>query len=81
MTEVHALFLFTFFHIGRYDDISGECTREEKMTFGEAVRFVRKCTVNELILLEHLFEQRKVRREEERARREMQKQATAMQLL
>lgn len=51
------------------------------MTFGEAVRFVRKCTVNELILLEHLFEQRKVRREEERARREMQKQATAMQLL
>lgn len=51
------------------------------MTFGDAVRFWRNCTVNELILLEHLFAQRKARREKERARKELQKQATAMQLL
>lgn len=51
------------------------------MTFADAVRFLRKCTVNELIALEHILEHRRIERQEERSRKERLKISQALQLL
>jgi hypothetical protein len=56
-------------------------TLEMPMTFADAVRFWRKCTVNELITLEYLFAQRKLMRAQMRIKAELMRNSRAVHLL
>ncbi len=56
-------------------------TGRKQMSFADAVRFLRKCTVNELMLLERVLERRKAERTELRAQKELLKREAIIQLL